>query len=399
MRVVRPMRAVPAILVAVLLLPGCIRPVDQPTTVDTSGRGAPPGGQPLRFGAIPARPGSPEPGFRVVRSERDWDGGPLSLSFDEAMVMVASAGIPPQGGSTLEIQSVSQVAGEVHVQVLHTLPGEECPMTGAGEWVGQVVAAERVDAPVHFHVVQQQQPPCVDPPVVAFECWAEGNDLRATSLHVPDATTIRCDASASRTDGGQGGPPAGGSWKLLAVPEGSSLSAGEIAQGPRMELAVDAPGPYPIEVSVTDAHGNTSTAQGTVTVGPVAEALEVRVEWDPTTEGASVELPTILKVFRGPRACSLTGRGPPPWCTIEHTGEGPGAGTVARLPADSAAGSFEIIVDYPEGNQPEQAVAQVTVTADGTPVAVIRDTEARQAGYRWQVASVTMPEGAVTPAE
>lgn len=399
MRVARPMRALPLLLIGTMLLCGCPPRQSQPTTVDTSGRGAPPGGQPLRYGEIPARPATPAAGFRVVRTADDWGGSELGLSFDQAMVLVASAGMASTGGYSIDVESVTRLPDGVHVLVTHTAPGEGCPVTQAAEWVGEVVSMERVDEPVHFHVVRQQAPPCLDAPAVAFECWAEGSEHRATSLHVPDATTITCDASASRTDGGQGGPPAGGTWKLLAAPEGSSLAAGPIGDGPRVSFQVDAPGPYPVEVTVTDAQGNEASATGSVVVGPVAEALQVQVEWRPVSEGASVELPLILKVFRGGRACSLVGRRPPPWCTIEATGEGPAAGTVVRLPADAAAGDFEIIVDYPEGNQPDQAVAEMTVTADNTPVAVFRDTEQREPQFRWEVAEVSMPSGAVTVSE
>ena len=398
MRVARPMRVASAFLIcaALVVTTGCKRGAgEQPTTVDTSGRGAPPGGQPLRYGTIDARPATPEAGFRVVRSAEEWGGSPLSVSFDQAMVLVASAGMANTGGYSINVQGVTRVNDQVHVQVVHTAPGIDCPVPQAAEWVGQVVAMERVDAPVNFHVVQAQHPPCVDDPVVAFECWAEGTELRDTSLRIPEPATIQCDATASRTDGGEGGPPTGGGWRLLAVPEGSSLTPGEFGQGPRATFTPDAPGPYPFEVSVTDAHGNTATANGTVVVGPLGEALEVRAAWDPATEGATVERPIILKVFKGSRACSLTGRGPPPWCTIEAIGEGPGAGTLIRLPVAVAGGEFEIVLDYPEGNDPEQAVAVITVTGDGAPIAEFRDTEQRSPRFRWDVATVQMPAGTV----
>lgn len=401
MLVGRPMRTSDLLGCVALVLAACVpqSQQQQPTFVDTSGRGAPPGGRPIRHGAVNALPPSPEAGFRVARSPEDWGGGQPPVDFGQAMVLVASAGMSPTGGYAMNVRNVTEAAGEVHVEVEHRAPGQNCPVPQSAEWVGQVVALERVEAPVRFHVARVQAPPCVDPPVAAVRCWAEGSEHRAQSLHVPERAAVVCDGSESRTDGGRGGPPASGSWELVSAPEGSTVPTGTLGQGPQARLQPDVPGAYVVRLTIADAQGTTATSDATIHAGPIQQNLEATVSWSSPGggDGAATGGPLALKILRGSRGCYLGSRSLPVWCEIEPvSADDPNAGAVARLPAERARGEFLVAVDYPEGNQPDQAVAQIQLKADGVVVGEWRDAEARAAGDRWEVATVEMPAGTIT---
>jgi len=390
------MRAKFFLLSCLLLLPlwmGCPPRRPQPTIVDTSGRGAPPGGRPLRFGTIDALPPSPEPGFRVANTQQEWGGAPVQVDFATAMLLVASAGLAPTGGHSMTVQSVTEAAGELHVAVVQTAPGLNCPVPQAQEWVGTVVATEKVRLPVRFHVTQTQSQPCLEPPVASMACTVDGTDASGTSLHVPEGATVTCNASASRTDGGRGGPPARGSWALTTSPEGAAPQ--QIPDAPQTQLRLETPGRYVLQLTVADDQGTEATAEATLHVGGPQQQTTVKLEWAPATEGgATVDLPFTLHVFRSRRDCSPGSRTPPAWCSAE-TPASPSAPRTVTLPADAAVGRFDIAVDYPSGNRPGEAVAQITVAIDGMTIAEWRDTETREAGFRWEPGAITLPNATI----
>ncbi len=374
----------------------CTPKTNFPTTVDTSGRGAPPGGRPIRFGAVNAAPPSSDAGFRIVRTQEEWGGSPAPVDFAQAMVLVASAGMAPTGGYLLTVQRVSEASGEVHVEVEHRAPGPNCPVPQSPEWVGQVVAMDSVAAPVRVHVTQTQAQPCFEPPVATLECWQEGSDARGTMLHVPEGSTIVCDGSGSRTDGGRGGAPARGAWELVAAPEASQHAAGPLAEEPQAQLVLDAPGTYTVRLTIYDPQGTTATADATILAGPPQQHLSVHLAWDAVQAGASSYPATRLLVLRGTRGCYVGSPSNPAWCDAAPVSEdNPSAGSVIRLPVDRARGQYQIVVDYPEGNRPAEVVAKVAIQIDGVTVREIRDAETREPGYRWEIANVAMPAGTI----
>ena len=388
-------RHLPLLLLLSLLCAGCPKRQAQPTFVDTSGAGAPPGGRPVRFGTLSALPPTPEPGFRVARTAADWGSGPPPVDFNQAMVLVASAGTAPTGGHSMMIQSVTEAAGELHVQVVQNAPGPNCPVPQAPEWVGTVVATEKVNLPVRFHVSQTQSQQCLEPPVAEVVCNVEGTDQRGTTLHAPEGASVVCDASGSRTDGGRGGPPARGSWELSTMPEGAAPQP--IPDSPRATLRFDTPGRYVVRLTIADEQGTTATAEATILYGPPREATTVKLEWVAVAEGSTVDLPLTLHVFRGRRDCSPTSSSPPAWCQAEAPAS-PGASRSVTLPANEASGRFDVAVDYPSGNQPSQAVAEITIAVDGIEVARWRDSETREARYRWEPGSIVLPQVSIESA-
>lgn len=381
-----------ACLCVLLVFAACKRQQMQPTFVDTSGRGAPPGGRPVGFAPVNALPPSPEPGFRVARSAADWGTGQPPIDFAQGMVLIASAGMAPTGGHSMTVQSVTEAQGEVHVMVVQNAPGLNCPVPQAAEWVGAVVGMEKINLPVRVHVTQTQSQPCLEPPVAALECGVEGSDRRGTTIHVPEGAIVVCDASGSRTDGGRGGPPARGSWALTTIPEGAATQ--DVPDAPRASVSLDTPGRYVITLTIADEQGTEATAEATILVGPPQEQTEVKLEWAPVAEGATVDLPLTLHVFRGRRDCSPGSSNPPNWCQAE-TPASPSAARTVRLPADTAVGRFAVAVDYPSGNRPSEAVAQVTLLIDGVEVAEWRDTETREANFRWEPGAIILPNATI----
>lgn len=347
---------------------------------------APPGGRSLRIRPLPERTFAPA-GFRIVRD----DSGPAAeapVDFDEELVFIASAGMG-SGEAMAVTKAVATVDG-LHVTVVHSFPGRGCPTLAVERWMGQEVAIEQAEGPVHVHVEERRGPPCLEAPVATLECWtADRPQQRAGSVRSIEQVPIHCDASASRTDGGRGVPERW-SWRLVTAPEGSELEEGPIGDGPELEVVTDAPGTYAWELTITDAQGNQDTSTGSALIGPVQRSFDVTAMWE-SQNGEPVEAPLVVEVRRGDAICAIGADPKPAWCVTRPLGPPPGSPSIVQLAAE-ARGRFRITVRYPEG-RPDGAVAKLTVAPDGVPTHVLRDDEPRPAGSHWTIGTVRMPLG------
>lgn len=365
------------------------------TAIEPDPSPAPAGGRSLRVRPLPSNPPVPgRAGFWVVRDEDEWHGAEAPVDFDGELVLIASAGMG--SGETMTVMRAVAVEGALHVTVAHALPGRGCPTLDVDRWVGQAVAIERTEGPVHVHVERRQAPPCLDEPVAALECWtATRPQRRAGSVRSIEPVTVHCDASESRTDGGRGEPERW-SWRVVSAPEDSEIEEGAFGEGPEVRIETDVPGTYAWEVTITDAGGNQASAQGAAVIGPVGRSFDVTVLWE-SQNGEAVEAPLVVEVRRDGAVCALDADPKPPWCVTRALGDYPGFPSIVQLSAN-ARGRFRIAVRYPEG-RPEHGVAKITLAPDGTPTHILRDDRPREAGSRMPIGTVRMPRGTFTPAD
>jgi len=367
-------------------------PDGPPGTAVEAEPSAPPNGRSLRVRPLPAHAFAPA-GFWIVRDDSEWPADGAPVDFDQELVLIASAGMG--SGEGIGVTRAVSAGEAIHVTVVHSLPGPDCPTLASDEWVGQVVAVERAEGPVHLHVEERRNPPCLDAPTASLECWtADTPEQRAGSVRSIEPVAVHCDASASRTDGRS--EPDRWSWRLVTIPEGSELEEGPLGEGPEVTVVTDSPGTYAWEVTVTDAEGNQSTAGGSALIGPVSRTFDVTAQWE-SQDGEPVGAPLVIEVRHGDILCALGLEPAPTWCATRALGPPPGFPSIVQLPA-GARGRFRITVRYPEG-RPEHGQAKITIAPDGTPTHVLRDDRPRPAGSRWPIGSVTMPAGSFTPVD
>jgi len=365
----------------------------QGTAIEPDPSPAPEGGRPLRVRQLSPSTLAAK-GFRVVRDEDEWPAAGAPVDFDEELVLIAAAGMG--SGEAMTVTRAVAHRGAVHVTVVHSLPGRDCPTLAVDAWMGQEVAIERAEGPIQVHVEERRNPPCLEEPTATFECWTTDRPERRTrSLRSIEPVTVHCDASESRADEGRAAPERW-TWQMITAPEGSDLEEGLLGEGPVIELALAAPGTYAFEVTITDAQGNQTTAGGSALIGPVSRSFDVTAMWE-SQNGEPVDAPLVVEVRHGEAVCALDVEPKPSWCVTRALGPPPGFPSIVQLPADTR-GRFRITVRYPEG-RPEPGVVKLTVAPDGTPTHVLRDDEPRPAGSRWLIGTVRMPRGNFSPAD
>ena len=342
------------------------------------------------------------PGFYAVHSDHDWlfvwndprpdakpPPPPQGVDYEKKMIFVATAG--DEGAKSIEVQKVMSLYSGLHIYVLETLVGPDCPAQPAKRPM-DIVELDTVPYDVHVHVDRVHADTCGPPPDAVVACRIAGSGAPgADKIAASVGDTVDCDSSKSTAK--IGGIIDRG-WQLLSSPPGSTTKLAPGKESVGMTFPVDAWGTYSVGLTVHDA-SREGSASATVDVPAPEGAVElywshVPRNMDPATlprvELHVVELPHTVGVASAD--CSMSAV--KPWCEM-HT-----VGSMQQVAVRAEPNKrYRVSVKHLDERRSDGPVPCVRTFPRGAPAVSTCDAQdtTRKAGAIWDLGALDFATG------
>ncbi len=319
--------------------------------------------------------------WKDPRHDADPPPPPQSIDFKKEMLFVATA--PTDGARKIEIKKIVVENSGVHIYLVETLGGSNCPSSPPGPPPMDIVVFKSSPFDIHVHHDRVRADECGPPPDAVASCRVAGSGSPGQSkITVSVGQTIDCDASASKP---RTGSLVDRGWQLTSAPPGSTSKFTLGSQGLGMTMLIDAWGTYVFNLEVRD-EARTGMTTATIEAPPPDVGVPLALQWAGTERTDDVSMVPRVELHIAENGNPSSDCGPAaakPWCEVHVVGTVQDA--VLRPEAQK---TYRAYVSYQDFRLRGAPTACVRAYPKGAASRIVCDENVRNAGAVWELGTI-----------